>query len=121
MQQHEYQEAMANIRHYSNLRFAMLTVFVAITGGLLAANYSDSFKVDTVIFGMNIIRVAGIWISIVFFIFEVALNFYLAGLWSEIGNTASNYRKPILKWPVRLAAASVPVGSFLYWICVYGS
>lgn len=121
MEQHEYQETMANIRHYSNLRFAMLTVFVAITGGLLAANYSESFKVDTAVFGMNIIRVAGIWISIVFFIFEVALNVYLAGLWSEIGNIKSNYRKPILKWSVRLAAASVPVGSFLYWVFVYGS
>lgn len=120
MQPYEYQETMANIRHYSNLRFAMLTVFVAITGGLLAAHYSESITVDSTVFGMNIIRVAGIWISIVFFIFEVALNIYLAGLWTEIGNTTSKYRKPILKWSVRLAAASVPVGSFFYWICVYG-
>ena len=121
MQPHEYQETMANIRHYSNLRFAMLTVFVAITGGLLAANYSGTITVDSTIFGINIIRVVGIWISIVFFIFEVALNIYLADLWTEIGNTTSNYRKPILKWSVRLAAASVSVGSFFFWVCVYGS
>lgn len=121
MEQYKYQETMANIRHYSNLRFAMLTVFVAITGGLLTASYSESIKVDATILGMNIIRAAGIWISLVFFIFEVALNIYLAGLWEEIGNTTSKYRKPILKWAVRVAAASLPVVSFLYWVFVHGS
>lgn len=121
MQLDKYQETMANIRHYSNLRFAMLTVFVAITGGLLAAHYSDSIKVSTTLFGMNLIRVAGIWISIVFLTFELALNVYLAGLWSETGNTKSIYRNEILKWAVRFAALSVPVGSLLYWVCLSGS
>jgi hypothetical protein len=121
MEQYKYQEAMANIRHYSNLRFAMLTVFVAITGGLLTASYSDSIRVDTMILGMNIIRVTGIWISVVFLIFEVALDIYLAGLWSEVGNTTSTYRNALLKWSVRVAAASLPVISFGYWVCVHGS
>jgi hypothetical protein len=121
MEQYKYQEAMANIRHYSNLRFAMLTVFVAITGGLLTASYSESIKVDTTIFGMNIIRATGIWISTVFFIFEVALDIYLDGLWNETGNTTSSYRKALLKWSVRVAAASIPVISLFYWLCVYNS
>lgn len=118
MEQYKYQEAMANIRHYSNLRFAMLTVFVAITGGLLTASYSESIKVGTTIFGINIIRAAGIWISVVFLVFEVALNIYLAGLWVEVDNTTSTYRKPFIKWSVRVAAASLPVVSFAYWVCM---
>ncbi|MGM0857306.1 MAG: hypothetical protein ACQEW0_09480 [Pseudomonadota bacterium] len=32
----EYQETMATIRHYSNLRFALMTVFVTATAGLFA-------------------------------------------------------------------------------------
>lgn len=121
MEQYKYQETMANIRHYSNLRFAMLTVFVAITGGLLTASYSESIKVTTTICGMNIIRVTGIWISVVFFIFEIALDIYLAGLWHEIGNTTSTYRNALLKWSVRSAAISLPVFTFIYWVWVHSS
>lgn len=120
MEQYQYQEVMANIRHYSNLRFAMLTVFVAITGGLLTTSYTTGIKIDTTLFGMNIIRIAGLWISLVFLIFEVALDIYLAGSWTEIGNTASSYRNTWLKWSVRVAAASLPVVSFFYWACLHG-
>ena len=33
----EYKEVGTNLRHYGNMRFAQLTLFVAISGGLLAA------------------------------------------------------------------------------------
>lgn len=33
----EYKEIGANLRHYGNMRFAQLTLFVAVSGGLLAA------------------------------------------------------------------------------------
>ncbi|WP_162085244.1 hypothetical protein [Sulfuriferula nivalis] len=36
----EYKEVGANLRQYGNMRFAQLTLFVAVTGGLLAANFS---------------------------------------------------------------------------------
>lgn len=36
----EYKEIGANLRQYGNMRFAQLTLFVAVTGGLLAALFS---------------------------------------------------------------------------------
>ena len=121
MEQYKYQEVMANIRHYSNLRFAMLTVFVAITGALLGVSYSDAITIETTVFSINIIKFAGIWVSLVFFIFEVALNIYLAGMWGEIGNTTASYRSSCLKWSVRIAATSLSVLSFFYWLMVHAS
>jgi len=31
---HEYSEVAQNVRHYSNLRFAMFTIFFAVSGGV---------------------------------------------------------------------------------------
>lgn len=36
----EYKEIGANLRQYGNMRFAQLTLFVAVTGGLLAVLFS---------------------------------------------------------------------------------
>lgn len=36
----EYKEIGANLRQYGNMRFAQLTLFVAVTGGLFAAIFS---------------------------------------------------------------------------------
>ena len=95
MEQYKYQEIMSNIRHYSNLRFAMLTVFIAITGGLLTVAYSKSIEISAQILCFNILSFAGVWVSIVFLIFEIALNIYLSGLWSELDADSSLYRHPI--------------------------
>src|SRR5918911_4054102 len=35
----EYSEANSNIRHYSSLRFAILTVYFAVLGGLIAVAF----------------------------------------------------------------------------------
>jgi len=115
----KYQETMALIRHYSALRFAMLTVFTVITGGLLSAAHSPALQIDENIFCINVIRFAGIWISLVFLIFEIALNVYLAGLWSEASHSSSMYRNCFITWAVRLAAGSIPVMAFIYWLGVY--
>lgn len=41
MESNEYQEAMATVRHYSNLRFALMTVFVTATAGLFALIFTS--------------------------------------------------------------------------------
>lgn len=35
----EYREVLLSIRHYSALRFAIFSVFIAITGALISALY----------------------------------------------------------------------------------
>lgn len=115
MEASKYQETMALIRHYSALRFAMLTVFTVITGGLLSAAHSPELHIQESIFGIHVIRFAGIWIALVFLIFEIALNVYLSGLWSEAGHKQSSYRRACLTWTVRLAASSIPIMAYIYW------
>jgi hypothetical protein len=38
----EYQDLSSNLRHHSNLRFAQLTLFVAVTGGLIGVIFAKS-------------------------------------------------------------------------------
>lgn len=115
----KYQESMALIRHYSALRFAMLTVFTVITGSLLSAAHSPELHIQESIFGIHVIRFAGAWIALVFLIFEMALNIYLAGLWKEASHANSIYRHGIVTWSVRLAAGSLPVMALIYWLTIY--
>jgi hypothetical protein len=119
MDAYKYQETMANIRHYSNVRFAMLTVFVAITGGLLSVAYSPTITVSTTLWSVNLLNLAGMWVALVFLVFELALNIYLAGLWATLGADAHRFRKPVLLWAVRVAALSLPVLTFIYWLLVH--
>ncbi|WP_163559061.1 hypothetical protein [Halomonas sp. NO4] len=38
----EYTETLASIRHYSNTRFALLTLFVTATAGLVVAVFGSA-------------------------------------------------------------------------------
>jgi hypothetical protein len=38
----EYEDLSSNLRHHSNLRFAQLTLFVAVTGGLIGVIFAKS-------------------------------------------------------------------------------
>lgn len=72
--QDEYREASANLRHYSNLRFAQLTIFAAITAGLLYIffhenNYSYSPFIHA-------IPAIGLVVVIVFLILELRILIY---------------------------------------------
>ena len=64
----EYLDASENIRHWSNLRFAQLTVFIAITAGLTAALFQAQ---TTLVMPIRLmIEVAGITVVVVFWITE---------------------------------------------------
>jgi dipeptide/tripeptide permease len=64
----EYKDLSDNMRHYANMRFAQLTIFVALTGALIVVNFSkdapDSHLAKTVL------KVAGIFIATMFWIME---------------------------------------------------
>src|ERR1051325_11414710 len=74
----EYSEANRNRRHYSNLRFAVLTVSFAVLGGVASVAFG---VVDIKSPGsLNVVRwarIAGLLFSIVFFWFEVLLDRHL--------------------------------------------
>jgi hypothetical protein len=63
----EYLDASENVRHWSNLRFAQLTVFIAVTAGLTATLFqaqtplSPSIRLVTKLAGLLIVAV--FWIT----------------------------------------------------------
>jgi steroid 5-alpha reductase family enzyme len=68
----EYSEANNNRRHYSNLRFAALSVFFAVLGGVSSVAFGiveikSPSSPDIVLWA----RIAGLVFTIVFFSFEI--------------------------------------------------
>ncbi len=113
----QFSENMANIRHYSSMRFAMLTVFVAITGALLSHVSVQGCSPNTDICHYDLTKSIGIWVSCVFLVFEVALNVYLNGFWSKVAPEASWHRGDLIAWLVRIASVSIPLGALILWLC----
>lgn len=71
--QGEYDQLAQTARHYSNLRFAMLTVFLALVGVLVSF---DSSAIDQ--FRFYSIRIGGLISTLVFWMFEYRLEVYMA-------------------------------------------
>lgn len=76
--EHEYTEVNANIRHYSNLRFAIFTVYFAILGGLIviAFNLIPSLEGDQTIRQLWA-RAGGTLVTFFFLILERNCETYL--------------------------------------------
>lgn len=66
----EYKECCASARHYSNIRFASLTVFAALVGGCLTIIQNKDALLWYKIVASNI----GIAITIVFAVIEIGVN-----------------------------------------------
>lgn len=62
----EYKDLSANMRHYANIRFAQLTIFIAITGGIIKG-LMDSLPSSP--FGL-VLPVIGICIAAMFWVME---------------------------------------------------
>ena len=75
----EYVEVNSNIRHYSSLRFAIITVFFAATGGIASVAF-NLFGVDrTDVFVTKLAtRVAGFLITLLFLQYEWLVGSVLA-------------------------------------------
>lgn len=73
----EYTEVCLNNRHYSNMRFAIFTVCFAIFGGLVSLIYDSKFLVKNDPFLQDKLKLGGLFISIIFFLFEWYCSGYL--------------------------------------------
>lgn len=117
----KYSEAMASIRHYSNLRFAILTVFVAITGALVKHATSSECRIASTLCEMDTIRVIGIWVAVAFLIFEVALNYYVWGysIMAKKAEKSTWQRHWVVARLVEIASISLPLGVLYLWVFVF--
>lgn len=79
------QELMSNIRHYSSLRFAMFTVYFAVTGGLLMTFFDCEFSKQYPQL-LWLFMASGVMITLAFFIFEVTLDNNLSRLWDAVAD-----------------------------------
>jgi hypothetical protein len=71
----EYTEVNSNIRHYSSLRFAILTVFFGATGGLasVAFNVFNLRNLDPYVVSLTA-RIAGFCVTLLFFKYELLVQ-----------------------------------------------
>jgi hypothetical protein len=110
----EYTEVNSNIRHYSSLRFAILTVFFAATGGLasVAFNIFSVHVVNPSVVGLAA-RIAGFFVTLLFFQYELLVQSVLkhnrhvgAGLEKTMGLTQIRKRPSLFidvsRWAARL-------------------
>ncbi|MBM3357790.1 MAG: hypothetical protein FJY54_08690 [Betaproteobacteria bacterium] len=80
---HEYSEVVQNVRHYSNLRFAIFTIFFAVMGGVgFVAFGQGQFAADAALVG----RIAGFAVIAVFWLYE-----------ERAGQVFEHYRKLAVK------------------------
>lgn len=117
------QELMANVRHYSNLRFAMLTVFFAVNGGLLMTFFDCDFAANHPGLGW-LFEAAGTLITLAFFIFEAALNSNLSKSWEAISLLVDSndylvrHRQPWKSRWVPAATFGIFIGTCFFWLLI---
>ncbi len=64
----EYLDAGANMRQFGNIRFAQMTVFIAMTAGILTALFQAN---SSLLLGTRIIlKVTGLFITIIFWLMD---------------------------------------------------
>jgi hypothetical protein len=73
----EYAEVNSNIRHYSSLRFAIITVFFAATGGVASVAF-NIFQADEAAMLKLAGRIAGLLITALFLQYEWLVGSVLA-------------------------------------------
>jgi hypothetical protein len=121
---HEYEEAGENIRHYSNLRFAVFSVFSVVIGALIAITFSGEPLIAN---GQMIAKAGGLLITWVFWNFEERVSDYVLHfqrIAGELEHTLG-YRqlteKPRAKFPVLSTIYTVRIFFTLltcFWIYV---
>ena len=66
----EYKDVSQNMRHYANMRFAQLTLFSALTAGLVTKPWWDADRNPLNKWGFVVFAVAGFVIALAFWIME---------------------------------------------------
>ena len=72
---HEYSEVNQNFRHYSALRFAILTVYFAVVGGLASVAFGIVKASPGVV--TLLAKASGLITTLAFFAFEIILERFL--------------------------------------------
>ena len=78
----EYLDASNNVRHYGTLRFAELTIYIAITAGLLTVTYGRPAPQVVVVSAG--VKVAGLLVTTLFWILQERTMLY----WYHFTNRA---------------------------------
>ena len=117
-----YKDLSENMRQYTNMRFAQLTIFVALTGSLVVVGFGGSLAKPNSI----VLAVVGILIAVVFWVMEERA----ADFWHHFKDRAVelesqlNYRQytdlPTAKGKGWISATNATrlfhYGAILFWI-----
>lgn len=69
---HEYTEVNNNRRHYSNLRFAIFSVYFAVLGGLVSVAFGVvEIKSSSQGSAILVAKIAGLLFTVIFFSFDI--------------------------------------------------
>jgi hypothetical protein len=113
----EYKIASENLRWYSNIRFAQLTLFFAITA--LIANNVLVNQTLSPIFG-NLIKMAGVFACVLFFYLELRADNY----WSHFMKRAVELEqalghKQYTERPIRKIRTTHAIRTFIFLVAVF--
>lgn len=116
-----YRQAFENIRHYSSLRFSLLTAFVVISSGL----FTIALQAKELTLQFFFPFIAGLVIAVAFGINELRINkilefsadraVELAG-YLEIKTDTRPPRNAFWKWCTPVLVLTIYAGSILMWI-----
>ena len=123
----EYKEIGTNLRQYGNMRFAQLTLLVAVSGGLLAAVFSKDVGLS--IYQKWAVEFFGLLITVAFWIMEESATdwwnrYYKRALQLELeqlGTRQYSQQKSKTLFSATYAVRTVFVLIVLVWLSLLGS
>ena len=83
----EYEDLSSNLRHYGTLQFAQLTVFIAITAGLLSVVFRSDNSIPSL--AEIALKLAGLFISALFLVMTERITAH----WSAYSKRAVELEK----------------------------
>ncbi len=83
----EYTDLSTNLRHYGNIRFAGLTIFLAVTAALV----NFIFSTDLSVFAKTVFKFCGICLTLLFFFVDIS-DMYL---WTRFMRRAAKLEKSL--------------------------
>lgn len=117
----KFLELCSNARHFSTLRFAIMTVYIAISGALLAKFFDCSFSSKNT-GAFQFFQITGVAISIIFLVFEFNLNRNLSSFWNTIsiyagqGDAFFENRSLFYKVSVPIATHLIYILPIIFWV-----
>lgn len=117
-------ELLISIRHYSALRFAILTVYFAVSGRVLIKFFDCDFSQHYPELRW-LFQVGGGAVTVVFFIYEIVLDDNLRRLWKSVAAAVSkkddvllSHRQSWKNFLVPVATYGIFIGTLIFWLYV---